>query len=500
MIKIVSAVLIFVLTVDVNYSQNLKKHNFPLGMFSVAGNPAKGAPQPGTPEFRAELKEILNGTGNYYEACNLVHTYSRFIDNIKFWHTYLNDLDSIKGLKTLRKVLNLGVDGIWFYAWRVGDVFDDDAVYRWTENEKYAEVVETQLHNVDYLNTAYSNRDRTINKVSINIVSGTMNINNSAHSAGSTEYTAKLISGDFTGDEGRDLTCNMKYKKCSGDGYDEIISVLKSNDGLENIVMISNKNKPDTVKLFLDLEGEITALTSGDFDGDEDAELVIGVVRHGVSQIYLSNDGNDLVLLYESNYWRVTAFTTGDFDGIGRDYLITAFFNAKDRQIAITKSDPAMNYGKFGIPGSGYIYGPFVNQDFYVAAMTAGDFYNDNSSRNDLVVLLHNTRNNEFILSASNIEGEKPFETENTILYSGMGFEITSITAGDFFDDNIKKDYLTVTFWNSEINKTTVSIADLESKDSKGTTLLSKGIYNNNLSGYYVTSMSAGNCKPSIIR
>ena len=74
---------------------------FHVEMFSVAGSMA-GAPQPGTQEFRDELRSIWQGTENGFTAINTLHVYGHYIDDTDFWMTYLEDLSTISdSLKTL---------------------------------------------------------------------------------------------------------------------------------------------------------------------------------------------------------------------------------------------------------------------------------------------------------------------------------------------------------------------------------------------------------------
>ena len=59
----------------------------------------------------------------------------------------------------IKRVLELGVDGVWFYAWRAGVINEEDAVERWLDLQYYAEAVETEFRDREVLVTAFNNQN-----------------------------------------------------------------------------------------------------------------------------------------------------------------------------------------------------------------------------------------------------------------------------------------------------------------------------------------------------
>ncbi len=245
------------------------------------------------------------------------------------------DLMASHGLthSAIRRVLNLGVDGIWFYAWRAGVIDSEDAVHRWLTQQKYAEAIETEIHDRDFLVTLFNHQGD--NKLVISDIGK----NNSPDEGSIFSYNNEIkmiTSGDLLGSnelQGEPIFFDESYRIDSGyrsnsDGDDELITVFGNGD----IFYSEEGNKPDDI-LINSFQENITAITSGDFDGDGDAELVTAIQNGNECKIFVSDDAKvgsiKQYQIYFSDEFKVTALTSGDFNGDGRDELVTAISNSQ---------------------------------------------------------------------------------------------------------------------------------------------------------------------------
>lgn len=177
----------------------------------------------------------------------------------------------------IRRVLELGVDGVWFYAWRAGVINSEDAVERWLSQQYYAEAVETEVHDNDFLVTAFNSQSNS--KIVVSDIG-----NGQSPNEGSVYFYSSMVDAltcsDFQGSndlEGETILYDLSYRieegfRSNGDGDNELITAF--NDG--NIFYNESGNKPDE-QLIEIIQGNVSAMISGDFDGDGDSEIVTAV-------------------------------------------------------------------------------------------------------------------------------------------------------------------------------------------------------------------------------
>lgn len=289
----------------------------------------------------------------------------------------------------IRKVLDLGVKGIWFYSWPNvyynGSFSSGDCAINWLEGESYAEAVESEIHDVDYLVSAWSNSSKTSSAVICQTVPSIKYPDGFFYpsiyqQASPYVHVSALAAGDLWGEEGSD-TGYTTGSKSNGDGDDEII--LAEEGGTSSRAMIGGNNYfSNSAQMCSYTNKKITAMTAGDFDGDGDREVVFAVQDGSNCSIYVSNDGSTVnsTPIYESTYYRVTALTAGDFKGQGRDWLVSAYVNQDNTQSAIYLGDIGSGSGPHGNGGDqGYcllsdVFGD-DNECYRVTAMTTGDFF-----------------------------------------------------------------------------------------------------------------------------
>ncbi|MEJ2195124.1 MAG: T9SS type A sorting domain-containing protein [Ignavibacteriaceae bacterium] len=649
----------FVSTVLPQHLENYKfsgSQFFNVGMFSVVGNNS-WSPNPGTEEFRNELRSIWQGTNNEITAINSVHTYGHYIGESVFWTNYLNDLSMISdSLKTLadcvfgyvdtdgdslisqdelnafttlfdaflttpnsdyilgwyiadepsahgydpvelekiynaikqrdsrpvyiaealleedysrfpcdililddyyysinnftdaatlalwryiipqareqlknagreeteihallvageeifpdtfneefmtshglmhsaiRTVLELGVDGVWFYAWRAGAINEEDAVDRWLTEQYYAEAVETEFHDRDFLVTAFNNQSKS--KIVVSDIGGGQSPDEGLNYIFNNRIDA-LASGDFQGSndlEGNTIFYDLSYRfedgyRSNGDGDDELITAF--NNG--NIYYDESGNRPDML-LINSVEENVSAITSGDFDGDGDYEIVTAIQTGNDCKIYVSDDGeagsiNDYQI-YSSYYFRVTALTSGDFDGDGRDELVTAISDSQFTDSYIYVDDiSTTGIAVGGLPW----YGP--SNEFHVTALTSGDFTEDNIFRDRLVFSLSNADLVDTKIYCTDLNNFS-FDTSHVFFGPDNYWNVTAMTTGDFIDDYKITKELIIAFTNGSFDQTIIYKTEDPVLDGIGTTIYDPG----SPTDYYVSAMTSASFRES---
>lgn len=112
-------------------------------------------------------------------------------------------------------------------------------------------------------------------------------------------------------------------------GQEEILSAYNYNHPTNKyaVVYLSSGKNPNVQSLVFNMTNcVITALASGDFNGDGVDEIVIAYLQNGMPRLYKSTTPTNLTqtLLYSNGsiYWTISALCTGDFDGNGNDELI----------------------------------------------------------------------------------------------------------------------------------------------------------------------------------
>ncbi len=168
-------------------------------------------------------------------------------------------------------------------------------------------------------------------------------------------------------------------------------------------------------QIYFDPNGEeyVAAATMGDLDGDGDDELVVACSEppYGVSGLYLSENPTQqggsaghmreypLSWIADPSQHQITALASGDFDGDGRDDLVIAYSERSgsaygDAHIRIVKYNDSWKSGGYLMQPGDYIEltnavwpGPAVaGSDTVTTAMTAGDF--DGNGKDELLYAL----------------------------------------------------------------------------------------------------------------
>jgi len=191
----------------------------------------------------------------------------------------------------IRRVLELGVDGIWFYAWRAGVINSEDAVERWLSQQYYSETVETEFHDTDFLVNAFNNQSNS--KIVVSDI-----VNGQSPNEGSINFYSSIVNAltcsDFQGSndlEGNTILYDLSYRieegfRSNGEEDNELINSF--NDG--NIFYNESGNKPDE-QLIEIIQDKVSAMISCDFDGDGDAEIVTAIQNGSNCRIFVSDDG-----------------------------------------------------------------------------------------------------------------------------------------------------------------------------------------------------------------
>ncbi len=394
------------------------------------------------------------------------------------YYTFQSDFVATHGIThaAINKVYNMGFDGMFFYDYLTSDPSDpnefrEDAAYHWIENERYAEAIETEIHDQDWLVTSLSNSSFSQNRTYLSI-RGSSNVNTApgpcqgvvgqCPAAGYNEEHSTVIknlaSGDLWGEETSDFTYIINSndnRKSIADGDDELVYTTSSENFWVSEEDHTNSLFGNTLNSNqLASYGEkITAMTTGDFDGDGDYEVVTAVSDSYRTWIYISNDANDFkqktiyYKVYPASESIITALAAGDFEGLGRDQLITATWNQDASDMYIYLSDIAI--GESPIASSNAITSN-TSAITYVNAFATGDF--DGDFRDELATAFRTVSGNysQLTISKPKTGGGtgNPGHGSNMVWYSPVSYEtVTALAAGDF--KNERKDYLITALWNS---------------------------------------------------
>ncbi|HLG31885.1 MAG TPA: T9SS type A sorting domain-containing protein [Ignavibacteriaceae bacterium] len=392
----------------------------------------------------------------------------------------------------IRTVLELGVDGVWFYAWRVGAINEDDAVERWLSQQYYAEAVETEIHDRDFLVTAFNNQSGS--KINVSDIGNGESPDEGASYIFSNRVDA-LINDDFQGSndlEGNTILYDLSYRmkvgyRSNGDGDDELVTAFNSG----NIYYNESGNQPDDQLINIVL-GNISAMSSGDFDGDGDFEIVTAIQNGNNCKIFVSDDAEvgsiSEYQIYSSDYFRVTALTSGDFDGDGRDELVTAIADFQLTESYIYVDD--ISTTGIAVGGSPW-FGS--SNELQVTALSSGDFTEDNIFRDRLIFALSNSN-----LMATKLycTGLNSFSFDSSHIFFGPDdyWHVTAMTFGDFIDDNKIMKELIIAFSNASFNHTTIYRTEDPVMSGIGSIIYDPGFP----SDYYVSAMTSASFRESL--
>ncbi len=308
-------------------------------------------------------------------------------------------------------------DGIWFYAWNhpcggESNRCEGTARHYWREpGLAWARAVEEELEGSDQL-----------------IVSRSLGIPGNAPAGGTTEAAAprhvvdrheidggaRILEGDFgpaaavlsSEDDACRVTA-MTAGDFDGDGDDELVIAFSDPSLTANPVYFWEDPEPgvvpgagacsDGVRLVTVREYHVTALASGDFDGDADDELVIATSRserHTDNRVDVyeyfsgwtgSGSLGDPLTIHRGKTAAgyATAMAAGDFDGDGTDELMVALSNHGLDSNEIRFVDGITR--EASPPPTIRTHPPvYESSSYHVAAMTAADY--DGDTRDDLVV------------------------------------------------------------------------------------------------------------------
>jgi hypothetical protein len=404
------------------------------------------------------------------------------------------DLMASHGLthSAIRRVLNLGVDGIWFYAWRGGVINSEDAVHRWLTQQEYAEVIETEIHDRDFLVTLFNHQDD--NKLVISDIG-----NNNPPDEGVTfTYNNKLnltTAGDLQGSndiQGEPVLFDESYiidngYRSNSDGDDELITVF--NDG--DIFYNEEGNKPDDI-LIDSLQESITAITTGDFDGDGDDEIVTAIQNGNECKIFVSDDGKAGSIkqyqIYFSDEFIVTALTSGDFNGDGRDELVTAISNSQlvNSHIFIDDISSTGNCCT-GTPW----FGP--DNVLHTTALTAGNFNDDNLIKDRLIFAFSNSELKDTRLYSTTLN-DFTFDSAQVFFGPDDYWHVTAMTFGDFIDDEKTREDLILALSNTSFDHTKIYKTSDPFLNGVGEAIYDPGFP----SFYSVASITSGSFRESL--
>jgi len=404
------------------------------------------------------------------------------------------DLMASHGLthSAIRRVLNLGVDGIWFYAWRAGVIDSEDAVHRWLTQQEYAEAIETEIHDRDFLVTLFNHQGD--NKLVISDIGK----NNSPDEGSIFSYNNEIkmiTSGDLQGSnelQGEPIFFDESYRIDSGyrsnsDGDDELITVFGNGD----IFYSEEGNKPDDI-LINSFQENITAITSGDFDGDGDAELVTAIQNGNECKIFVSDDAKvgsiKQYQIYFSDEFKVTALTSGDFNGDGRDELVTAISNSQLVNSYIYIDDISST-------GNCCIGTPWFGPEnvLHTSVLAAGHFNDENVLKDRLIFALSNSElTNTQIFST--VMDEFSFKSAQLFFGPDNYWHVTSMTFGDFIDDERTKENLILALSNTSFDHTKIYNTSDPLLNGVGDIIYDPGFP----SFYYVSSVSSGSFRESL--
>jgi hypothetical protein len=392
----------------------------------------------------------------------------------------------------IRRVLDLGVDGIWFYAWRAGTIHSEDAVHRWLTQQEYAEAIETEIHDRDYLVSLFNHQDD--NKLVISDIGN----NNPPDEGNIFSYAAKInliTVGDLQGSneiQGEPIFFDKSYRidngyRSNSDGDDELIKVFDNGD----IFYSEEGNKSDDT-LIDSFSENITAITSGDFDGDGDDEIVTALQNGNECKVFVSDDGKAGSIkqyqIYFSEEFNVTALTSGDFNGDGRDELVTAISNSQLVNSYIYIDDISST-------GSCCIGTPWFGPDnnFHVTALAAGDFNNDKIFKDRLIIAMSNSQLKDTRIYSTSLN-EFTFDSVQVFFGPDDYWHVTAMAFGDFIDDGNTKEDLILAFSNTSNDHTKMYKTSDPLLNGVGDIIYNPGFP----SFYHVSSISTGSFRESL--
>lgn len=391
----------------------------------------------------------------------------------------------------IRTVLNLGADGVWFYAWRTGLIIEDDAVNRWLDQQYYAEAVETEFRDRDFLITVFN--EQSGSKIYVSDIGTGQSLTEGFEYDFYININA-VTSGDLQGSndtDGKTILYDLSYKiddgyRSNGDGDDELVTAF--NNG--KIYFNENGSQPDELEIGTD-EGNVLAITSGDFDGDGDYELVTAIQNGDLCNIYLSDDAKvgsiEQYQIYSSGNLEITALTVCDFNGDGRDELVTALYDSILNQSYIYVDDIASTGTVAGNPPW---FGP--DNEFNVTSLTAGDFNDDNIYRDRLIFALSDTG-----LASTKIycTGLNYFSFDSSLVfYESDLMHVTAMTSGDFTDDQKETKELVIALSNKSLNHALINKTDDPVVNGIGSVIYDSGT----LPGLYVSSLTSASFRESL--
>ena len=234
-------------------------------------------------------------------------------------------------------------------------------------------------------------------------------------------------------------------------GNEEIITSYNSvTDNNATVYISTNKNPNSQTVIFNQPNCRITALTTGDFNGDGIEEVVIGYLDDNRPRLYKSSDPYNLlqtsIYTNPSAYWIVSALTAGDFDGNGSDELIIGL-NSTGSQTQIYKSVGAVGLGTQIYSNS--------NGYWKIGALAAMDF--DKNGSDELIEGFNSTG------GAAIYKSVQANSTAYNIYPVNSNWKVAAMAVGDFDQDGDKE---LVTGFNSFNSPTKgVSIYKSETPD-----------------------------------
>jgi hypothetical protein len=357
---------------------------------------------------------------------------------------------------------------------------------------EYAEAIETEIHDRDFLVTLFNHQDD--NKLVISDI-GNNNPPNEGNIISYIDKINMITSGDLQGSneiQGDPILFDKSYiidngYRSNGDGDDELITVFNNGD----IFYSEEGNKPDNI-LIDSFQENITAVTSGDFDGDGDDELVTATQYGNQCNVFVSDDGKagsiQQYQIYFSNEFKVTALTSGDFNGDGRDELVTAISNMQlvNSYIYI---DDISSTGKCcnGTPW----FGP--ENVLHTTALAAGNYNDNNVLKDRLIFALSDIEliNTQIF---STVMDDFSFESAQIFFGPDDYWHVTSMTFGDFIDDEKIREDLIIALSNTSFDHTKMFKTSDPLLSGVGDTIYDPGFP----SYYHVSSISTGSFQESL--
>lgn len=209
-------------------------------------------------------------------------------------------------------------------------------------------------------------------------------------------------------------------------GQEEILSSYNYNHPTNKYatVYISSSKNPNVQSLVFTMPNcVITALTSGDFNGDGVDEIVIAFLQNGMPRLYKSNTPTNLTqtLLYSNGgvYWTINALCTGDFDGNGNDELI----------IGMNSSGPNTNiYKSVNADGLGTAIYTHTGGYWKIGSLAAID--SDGNGSDELIEGFNSTDGNAIYRSVG-------ATTSSGLIYqlNNNNYRVVAMAVGDMDND-----------------------------------------------------------------